>query len=74
MVFATAKAKSIRQNTCSQIFVSDKGFLPVYPMKSQSEFTDALHWFCKQVGVPTELVVDVYNAQISSKLNVFALK
>ncbi len=55
--------KSTRGNIYAQVFVSDKGFLSVYPMKSQSEFQDALHWFCKEVGVPHQLVMDGHRAQ-----------
>ena len=50
--------KSTRGNKYAQVFVSDKGFVAVYPMKSQNEFEEALHWFCKQVGVPRELICD----------------
>ena len=59
-MFATPKAKSTRDYTCCQVFVSDKGFVAVYPMKSQAEFQTALHWFCKEVGVPVDLVVDAH--------------
>ena len=31
--FVTGKARSIRGYTCMQIFVSDKGFVKVYPMR-----------------------------------------
>ena len=57
------KLKSKRQYTCCQVFVSDKGFVAVYPMKSQEEFQSALHWFCKQVGVSVTLVVDGHKSQ-----------
>ena len=57
-----------------QVFVSDKGFVAVYPMKTQSEFQDALHWFCKQVGVPITLVVDGHKAQTSNKTKQFCLQ
>ena len=40
-----ASVKSKRGNTCAQLFVSDKGYVAVYPMKSQSEFNQALRWF-----------------------------
>ena len=62
-MFAQPKAKSLRQNTCCQVFVSDKGFVAVYPMRSQSEFQSALHWFCKQIGVPVDLIIDGHKAQ-----------
>ena len=41
-------------------FVSDKGFVAVYPMKLQAEFQTALYWFCKEAGVPVDLVVDAH--------------
>ena len=62
-LFATPKAKSLRQNTCCQLFVSDKGFVSVYPMRSQEDFDLALHWFCKQVGVPVKMVMDAHRSQ-----------
>ena len=63
--------KSTRQNNYAQLFVSDKGYVAVYPMKSQSEFQNALHWFCKEVGVPSTLVMDGHKAQKNSKTKRF---
>ena len=40
--FVTGKAKSTRGYTCMQIFVSDKGFVKVYPMRKVSEYPQAL--------------------------------
>ncbi len=45
--------------------------MSVYPMKSQDEFQTALHWFCKQVGVPVNLIVDAHRAQISKGVRCF---
>ena len=70
-MFATPKAKSKRGYTCCQVFVSDKGFVAVYPMASQEEFKTALHWFCKQVGVPVDLIVDGHKAQTSKDVRRF---
>jgi hypothetical protein len=70
-MFASPKSKSTRGYTCCQVFVSDKGFVSVYPMRSQDEFQTALHWFCKQVGVPTNLIVDAHRAQTSNKVKRF---
>ena len=70
-MFATPEAKSTRGFTCCQVFVSDKGYVAVYPMKSQHDFETALHWFCKQVGVPVKLVVDAHKAQTSNKTKRF---
>ena len=66
-MFATPKAKLTRMFTCCQIFVSDKGYVAVYPMKSQEEFPTEFHWFCKQVGVPVKLVIDAHSAQNKTK-------
>ena len=65
-MFAQPGAKSTRGNSCYQVFVSDKGFVALYPMKPQTQFQDALHWFCKQVGVPRTLVVDGHKSQTSN--------
>ena len=65
------KHRSTRGNTCCQVFVSDKGFVAVYPMKSQKEFPTALHWFCKQVGVPESMVVDGHRSLQSGKVRRF---
>ena len=65
-IFAQPKAKSSRGNTCCQVFVSDKGFLAIYPMKSQTEFQTVLHWFCKQVNVPVDLIIDGHKSQKSN--------
>ena len=45
-LFATDKAKSTRGNKCCQLFVSDKGFVAVYPMETVSQFEEALQLFC----------------------------
>ena len=70
-MFATLKAQSTCGNSCCQVFVSDKGFVAVYPMKSQEEFQTALHWFCKQIGVPVSRIVDAHKAETSSKVKRF---
>ena len=69
--FVTGSAKSTRGHNCSQIFVSDKGYLAIYLMKSKSEFPDALHQFCKEVGVPTSIIVDPAREQTSHKVKKF---
>ena len=62
-MFATAKAKSTRGNTCCQVFVSDKGLVATYPMSTASQFEDALHLFCKEIGVPINIVADPHPSQ-----------
>ena len=70
-MFATPKAQFIHGNSCCQVFVSNKGFVAVYLMKSQEEFQTAFHWFCKRIGVPVSLIVDAHKAQMSSKIKRF---
>ena len=65
------KLTSTRGNSCCQVFVSDRSFVALYPMKSQTQFQDALHWFCKQVGVPQTLVVDSHKSQTSNQVKRF---
>ena len=72
--FATTKGKLTRGNTCVQIFVSDKGFVAIYPMKSKGEFLDALKLFCKEVGVPLTMVMDPSGEQVSSAVRAFCHK
>ena len=57
-ILVSRSAKSIRGYSMIQLFVSDKVYMSVYLMKSKSDFPDALHQFCKEVGVPHTLVVD----------------
>ena len=56
--FATKNAKSARGYTCAQVFISDKGFVFVYLMRSKSEFSIALKLFAKEVGVSSQLILD----------------
>ena len=70
-MFASPAAKSTRGFTCCQVFVSDKGYVAVYSMKTQHDFESAYHWFCKQVGVPVSLIVDAHKVQTSSKTKRF---
>ena len=69
--FVTAKGKSTRGNICAQIFVSDKGFVAIYPMKTKGDFLNALHQFCKEIGVPPTLVVDPAGEQTSKEVKKF---
>ena len=45
--FVTASGVSTCGNNCAQRFVSYKGFVVIYPMRSKGDFPDALHMFCK---------------------------
>ena len=71
--FAKGETKSRqRGNTCMQIFVSDKGYVAVYPMKTKGQFKDCLHQFCKEIGVPQTLVMDKSGEQTSTAVKRFS--
>ena len=57
-----------------QIFVSDKGFVKVYGMKSEKNFLKALKLFCKEVGEPKAFIVDPYTSQKSNEVRTFLNK
>ena len=70
--FATKKAgKSSRQNTCCQLFVTDKGFVYVVPMRSKSEVLQALKQFAKEIGAPEAIICDMAGEQTSRDLRKF---
>jgi hypothetical protein len=49
--FATKKGgKSSRGHTCCQLFVTDKGFVYVVPMKRKGEVLLAMKQFAKEIG------------------------
>ena len=56
--FVTAKARSTQGYTHMQIFVSDKDFVKVNPMKSLTEYLSALRQLAKGVEAPDILVVN----------------
>ena len=54
--FATSKGGgSSRGHTCVQIFVADKGFVCVTPMKRKGDVSQAMKQFAKEIGVPVML-------------------
>jgi hypothetical protein len=70
--FATKKAgKSSRSNACCQLFITDKGFVYVVPMKSKSEVLQALKQFAKEVGASEAIICDAAREQTSQELRRF---
>ena len=58
--FATKKCgQSSRGHTCCQLFVTDKGFIYVVPMKKKSEVLLAIKQFAKEFGAPDSFVADM---------------
>jgi hypothetical protein len=73
--FATKNAsKSTRNNTCCQLFVTDKGFVYVVPLKSKANVLDAVKQFAKEVGAPDALIFDMSGEQTSINLKKFCLE
>ena len=70
--FATKKAgKSSRGHSCCQLFVTDKGFVYVVPMKSKSEVLQAVKEFAKEIGAPDAIICDAASEQKSKPLRKF---
>ena len=61
--YASARgSKSTRQNTCCQLFVTDKGFVYVVPMRSESQVLHAVKQFAKEIGAPDAIICDAAKA------------
>jgi hypothetical protein len=57
--FATKKGgKSSRGHTYCQLFVSDKGFVNVVPMRHKSDVIQAVKQFAKETGAPDAITSD----------------
>ena len=70
--FATKKGgQSSRGHTCCQLFVTDKGFIYVVPMKRKSEVLLAIKQFAKEIGAPDSFVADMSGEQMSSEVKKF---
>ena len=71
-LFATKKGgTSSRGNACCQLFVTDKGFIYVVPMKCKSEVLAAIKLFAKEVGAPDAIVSDMAKEQVSQDVRNF---
>jgi hypothetical protein len=58
-LFAMSKAgKPTRGNSCCQLFVTDKGFVYMVPMKKESEVLQAVKQFVKAIGAPEAIIWD----------------
>jgi hypothetical protein len=64
--FATKKGgTSSRGHTCCQLFVSDKGFVYVVPMRRKSDVLQAVKQFAKEIGAPDAIISDSAREQKS---------
>ena len=73
-LYVTAKAKSTRQNIGAQLYVSDKGYVAVYPVRETKQFLDTLRLFAKEVGAPKILVLDPHPTQKKKEVQNFCHK
>ena len=70
--FATKKGgRSSRGHTCCQLFVTDKGFLYVVPMRRKSEVLQAIKQFAKEIRAPTLIIADMSGEQMSHDVRKF---
>jgi hypothetical protein len=70
--FAAAKGgKSSQGNTCCQLFVVDKGFLYVGPLRKKAEALQAVKQFVKEIGAPKAIICDGAGEQSSHELKHF---
>jgi len=62
--FATKEAgKSSRGHTCCQLFVTDKGFIYVLPMKSKADVLSAVKEFARAIGAPDAIIVMLHESR-----------
>ena len=72
MFFAMSKGRKYScQHTCCQLFVTDKGFLYIVPMKQKSEVLQAVKQLSKEIGAPDAIVCDMSDKQMLPELKQF---
>ena len=70
--FASKKrGKSTRGHTCCQLFVTDKGFVYVVPMRRKGDVLQAMKQFAKEIGAPDSFVCDMSGEQMSAEVKLF---
>ena len=71
---ATKKGgQSSRGHTSCQLFVTDKGFIYVVPMKRKSEVHLAIKKLAKGICAPDSFVADMSCKQMSSEVKKFCI-
>ena len=70
-MFANPNSKSLLQNKCCQVFVSDKGYVAVYLMKTQEEFPtrnidqeSAFYWWVPYTLRRRDRIIDSVNTRL----------
>ena len=73
-IFFSKQVISKREFSMMQLFVSNKGFVKVYGMKSEKEYINALKRLCKEVGAPKAFIFDSARTKKSNKVRQFLNK
>ena len=58
-------------HTCCQLFVTDKGFIYIVPMRRKSLVLQAIKQFAKEIGAPTSIIADMASEQMSQEMRKF---
>ena len=67
-MFASKRSgATTRGNTCLQLFVTDKGFVFVCPLKRKADVPYAIKLFFKKVGIPEAIICDRGGEQIGGE-------
>ena len=70
--FAMSKGgKSSCGNTCFQLFITDKDFIYVVPLKWLSKVLQAVKQFTKEIGAPDAIVCDMAGEQLTPEVKHF---
>ena len=70
--FVMSKGRnSARGNTCCQLFVVDKRYLYMVPMKRKGEVLQVVKQFAKEVGAPDVIISDIAGEQLSQEVKHF---
>jgi hypothetical protein len=66
---------SSRGHTCMQLFITDKGFVYVVPMRTKGEVLQAIKLFAKEIGAPDVIICGAApREQISREVRSFCTK
>ena len=70
--FATKKGgQSSRGHMCCQLFVTDKGFVYIIPMRRKSKVLQVIKQFAKEIGALTSIIADMAGEQMSQAVRKF---
>ena len=63
-----SKNEFTKVSKCCKVFTSNEVLIDTYPMKSQDELETTLHWFCKEVGLPVDIILDRLSSQTKTSV------